>query len=134
MTSYDEAQRILAGVELELGSERVAIHSALGRVMAESVLADRDFPPTDRSAMDGFAVIAEDLVEGAAKLRVIGEVRAGQSPGKLRLARGEVARIFTGAVVPEGADAVVMVERTQKLDDRDIEVLRPVAARKKRAR
>jgi molybdopterin molybdotransferase len=62
--------------------------------------------------MDGFAVCAEDLSESGATLRVVGEARAGESPGSLSVARGEAVRIFTGAVIPAGANAVVMVEET----------------------
>lgn len=96
-----------------LGTERVESTRALGRVLAEEVVADRDFPPTDRSAMDGFAVRAADLVDGQGELEQVGEQRAGAPEGETPLAAGQALRITTGAIVPSGADAVVMVERTQ---------------------
>ncbi len=85
---------------------------ALGHVLADDILADRDFPATDRSAMDGFAVRSEDL-KSPGSLRVVGEIRAG-SASDVRLGTGEACRVFTGAVIPEGADAVVMVEKTEE--------------------
>jgi molybdopterin molybdotransferase len=91
-------------------TEQVLFAEASGRVLAEEVLADRDYPPTDRSLRDGFAVRAEDL-PGA--LRVIGEVRAGGSfDGEV--GPGEAVEIMTGAPVPRGANQVVMLEHTTR--------------------
>src|SRR5262245_47750544 len=95
-----------------LDAVEVPLPDALGRVLAEPAAADRDFPPTDRSAMDGFAVRSADCAAPGATLAVAGEVRAGESADGIVLRPGEAARIFTGAVIPPGADAVVMVERT----------------------
>jgi molybdopterin molybdotransferase len=95
-------------------TEAVDIVSADGRVAAEDVAADRDYPPFDRSARDGFAVRAADL---PGELRVIGEVRAGDCfTGAL--AASEAIEIMTGAPVPAGADAIVMVEHTTRSGDR----------------
>ena len=97
-----------------MAMETVALADAAGRVLAEEITADRDYPPFPRSARDGFAVQAADL-PGA--LRVIGEVRAGDAfIGRVNA--GEAVEIMTGAGVPEGADAVVMVEHTQRKGDR----------------
>jgi len=97
-----------------MATETVALADAAGRVLAEEITADRDYPPFPRSARDGFAVQAADL-PGA--LRVIGEVRAGDAfIGRVNA--GEAVEIMTGAGVPEGADAVVMVEHTQRKGDR----------------
>ena len=83
--------------------------AALGRVLAENVVADRNYPPFDRSIRDGFAVRAQDAVEPGARLRIIGESRAGVAfDGSV--GEGECVRIFTGAPVPRGANAVVMQE------------------------
>jgi molybdopterin molybdotransferase len=82
---------------------------ALGRVISENVPADRDYPPFTRSARDGFAVRAADL---PGELAIIGEVRAGQM-FEGSLGAGEAVEIMTGAPLPEGADAVVMIEHTQ---------------------
>ena len=82
---------------------------ALGRVLAEDVAAAIDVPPFDSSAMDGFALVAG----AAAELPVVGESRAGQPVGGALSSRAQAMRISTGAAVPEGADAVVPVERTE---------------------
>src|SRR5580693_9738168 len=93
-----------------MGIEGVALADSAGRVLAEAIAADRDYPPFHRSARDGFAVRAADL---PGELRVIGEVRAGEvftgSVGP-----GEAVEIMTGAPLPEGADVVVMVEHTER--------------------
>lgn len=109
--------------------ETVPAGGAVGRVCARDVLADEDLPGFDRSSMDGYAVNASDTFgasEGLpAYLELRGEVLMGKST-TLEVAPGETAGISTGAVMPEGADAVVMVEHTQREGD-TIEVLRPVA-------
>lgn len=84
---------------------------AAGCWLAETIRADRDLPPADRSAMDGYAVRAADLGRQPCVLRLIGEVAAG-SPARPRIRPGTCARIFTGANVPPGADTVVIVEQT----------------------
>jgi molybdopterin molybdotransferase len=95
-------------------AEEVALLEAAGRVLAENVAADRDYPPVARSVRDGFAVRSSDL---PGELRVIGEVRAGESfDGEMQA--GEAVEIMTGAPVPRGADAVVMVEHVQLTGDR----------------
>ncbi len=88
--------------------EEAALEAAAGRVLAQDIPADRDYPPLARSIRDGFAVRAADL---PGTLRVIGEVRAGEL-FPARLGPGEAVEIMTGAPVPAGADAVVMVEHT----------------------
>jgi molybdopterin molybdotransferase len=113
-------------------SERVPIDAAAGRVMAEPVTAAIDVPPFDRAAMDGYAVIAHDTF-GAGRyepkvLRCIDTVYTGQVPGT-RVSRGECIEIATGAPMPEGADAVVMVEETEKADAREVRVFTPVYPR-----
>lgn len=107
-------------------SETVSLLSSLGRVLAEPVAADRDFPPFARATRDGYAVRAADLVNIPAKLRVIGEIRAGGSFSGLVKA-GQAVEIMTGAAVPAGADAVVMVEHTSAAGD-DVEIRRGVAS------
>jgi molybdopterin molybdotransferase len=113
MIELGEAQQLLWNEAQTLDIVEVSLDFAYGRVLAEQVAADRDFPPTDRSAMDGFAVRAEDLGQGVTELEVIGEVRAGQTGPELNIGPGQAARIMTGGVIPIGADAVVMVERTR---------------------
>jgi molybdopterin molybdotransferase len=94
-------------------SEEVILMLGLGRVLAEPVGADRDFPPFPRATRDGFAVRAQDLANGTTTLRVVGQVRAGDTYD-LPVASGEAVEIMTGAAVPAGADAVVMVEYTER--------------------
>jgi molybdopterin molybdotransferase len=89
------------------------LDQALGHVLAEAVCADRDLPPADRSAMDGFAVRAADLDHAPVTLQVIGEIAAGSAAAPV-VAPATCARIFTGANVPPGADTVVMIESTRE--------------------
>lgn len=91
------------------GVETVKLLAARGKVLAEAVVADRDQPPFDRATRDGYALRAVDV--GTA-LRVLGSVRAGQSWSGAALGEGEAIEIMTGAPLPAGADAVVMVEHT----------------------
>ena len=106
----EEARAILLDAIVPLPAEETGLDDALSRTLAEPVVADHDVPAADRSAMDGFAVRAADVARPGTGLRVVGEVRAGASPAGVRVGAGEAVRIFTGAVVPEGADAVVMLE------------------------
>jgi molybdopterin molybdotransferase len=128
LLSVAKARSLLLDAVAPLGTIDVALGDALGRVLASDVAADRDFPPTDRSAMDGYALRAEDVTSNRTALRVVGEIPAGRAPGNLRVGPGEAVRLFTGAVVPEGADAVVMVEMTEaEADRRTVTVLEPPA-------
>jgi molybdopterin molybdotransferase len=95
---------------------RVAPSGPLGRILAENIVADRNYPPFNRSIRDGFAVRAADLAEPGAKLRVIGESRAGVAFSGT-VGTGQCVRILTGAAVPRGANAVVMQEFTREEDD-----------------
>jgi molybdopterin molybdotransferase len=122
MLSVSEAQKLVLEQARPLPPEIVPVSpAALGLVLAEDVASDLDMPPFDKAMMDGYAVRTADLVEGRATLRVIEEVTAGQVP-RLSVAAGQATRIMTGAPLPQGADAVVMVERTQALEDGRVEV------------
>jgi len=117
--SFEEAYEVVRercrkiGAAGDRPSEEVMLMQALGRVLAEPVNADRDFPPFARATRDGFAVRAQDLASGATTLRVVGQVRAGDTYD-LPVASREAVEIMTGAAVPAGADAVVMVEYTER--------------------
>ena len=115
LISVEEAQRRALAPVRALGAERVPVAAALGRVLAEDVIAPYDVPPHDNSAMDGYAVRTADAVDGAA-LRVVGEVAAGQVATRA-LAAGEAYRIMTGAPIPPGADAVIMQEHCDRAGD-----------------
>jgi molybdopterin molybdotransferase len=106
--------------------ERVALPEGFQRVLAETVSLDMDQPPFARSMRDGFALRAEDVQSAPVALTCVGEVRAGEMTETV-LKNGEAIQIMTGAPVPEGADAVVMVENTNASDGR-VHVLRTVRA------
>jgi molybdopterin molybdotransferase len=117
--SIEEAfERLMAAIA-PLPPVEVSLEYAHGRVVAEEIRADRDVPAADRSAMDGFAVRAEDVREAGAILRLVGEVRAGEPAPATELREGEAVRIFTGALLPPAADAVVMLEETEAGPDAD---------------
>ncbi len=111
----------------DLPLETVSILDSLGRVAAEPILVDRDQPPFDRSMRDGFAIIADDLSGGPVDLICTGEIKAGDLAG-LQVQRGEAVQIMTGAPVPAGATAVVMVEHTERKPGARLRVLKPVKA------
>ena len=122
----DEAlSHIFSCTNVVEGIENVPILDALGRVLAEDVVSPMNVPPFDRAAMDGYAVRASDTrgasEESPATLRVVGELEAG-SASTLKVGAGDAIRIMTGALLPAGADAVVMVERTRPREDQ-VEIL-----------
>lgn len=119
MLSYGEARRKVIEVVSAsraagppAGRELVDVDAALGRVLAEQVRADRDYPPFHRSTRDGFAVRAADLATLPATLEMIGEIKAGDTFSGV-VGPGQCVQIMTGAGVPPGADAVVMIEHTR---------------------
>jgi molybdopterin molybdotransferase len=119
MLSYEQARQIV--VE-EIGKRRgpcpaasVSVWEALGLVLAQEVMTDREYPPFDRSTRDGYAVRAKEVAPGAS-LKCAGEIKAGDTVSEALAARTCV-QIMTGAAVPQGADAVVMIEHTQREGD-----------------
>ncbi|MGJ4931458.1 molybdopterin molybdotransferase MoeA [Bradyrhizobium sp. HKCCYLS2038] len=110
MPVSDALSAVLAGAE-PLAEEQVALDDAFHRILARDLAALRTQPPEAMSAMDGYAVRAVDADKPQARLKVIGEVAAGR-PFDRVVGPGEAARIFTGGVVPDGADAVVIQEDT----------------------
>jgi molybdopterin molybdotransferase len=125
MIPVDRALEIVLEHTPALPAEEVPLADALGRFLAEDVAADVDFPPFDRSAMDGFALRSEDARFAPVALSLMGQVRAGQWPER-RVEVGQTVEIMTGAPVPEGADAVQQVERTRRLDGPWVEILAAV--------
>ena len=129
LKSVDE---ILAMIELfePLASESLGLSEGLGRVLAQAFTAPEDLPGFDRSTMDGFAVRAKDVFgasEGQpAALELVGECPMGEIPS-ISLQPGQTARIWTGGMLPKGADAVVMLEYSRKVGDDLIELTRPAA-------
>lgn len=118
MISVEEAlARTLAGVPGPVEAERVPLAQARGRTLAEDVAALRTQPPFDTSSMDGYAVRAADVTEAPVRLRVVGRSAAGRGFAG-RVGPGEAVRIFTGAPLPAGADAVVAQEEARAEGDR----------------
>ncbi len=116
MISVAEAVQIVRNQTASLPSERVPLSRALGRILAEDILADSDLPPFNRAQMDGYAVRATDVKEAPVRLRIVGESAAGRGWHQ-ELQEGQAVRIMTGAPVPAGADAVQQVELTHELRD-----------------
>src|SRR5262249_30804408 len=98
-----------------LGAERLGLAAARGGVAAEDVVATRAVPGADNSAMDGFAVRADDVASAPARLRIVGSAPAGSELGR-PIEPGTAAKTFTGSIVPPGADTVVKVEDTEEAD------------------
>lgn len=130
--TFEEARRVVeqhAASVKPMQSEAVDLLSAVGRVLAENVSADRDIPPFPRSTRDGYAVRSADLANVPVVLKVIAEIKAGESSERIpqHVGPGQAVAIMTGAPAPVGTDAVVMVEYTSERDHR-VEVSRTVSA------
>jgi molybdopterin molybdotransferase len=119
--SVTNAQKSILESVTKLGIETVRLEQSSGRVLAEEVYANRDLPPYDVSAMDGFAVRCADLAKIPAMLVIIEDIKAGDMPAK-SIQAGQCARIMTGAPVPQGADAVIRVEDTQALSENKVQI------------
>jgi molybdopterin molybdotransferase len=129
MLSVEEAQERMLALVQPLEPERVPILEALGQVLAKDVLAGHDIPPLDNSAMDGYAILAEDIAGASrghpVRLPIIGNLAAGYVfEGAVE--PGTVVRIMTGAPVPPGADTVIRFERTRR-DGDEVEILEEVS-------
>ena len=119
--SFEQARHLVekhAATLRPLGKELVELLDSPGHVLAEPILADRNFPPFPRATRDGYAVRAADLAKLPARLDVITEIKAGASANaSLKIESGQAAAIMTGAPAPSGCDAVVMVEYTSRDGD-----------------
>ena len=126
---FEEARHLVESHAARLrprATETADLLDSCGHILAESILADRDFPPFRRAARDGYALRSADLKQLPATLKVVGEIKAGAPPEQIPpLQPGEAAAIMTGAPAPEGADAVVMVEYTSQRGD-DVEIKQAV--------
>jgi len=119
LLSFTEARQVAEEYASKLAPtepEMLSLLDAVGLVLAEDLRADRDFPPFPRSTRDGYAVRTADVAAAPARLRLIGEIKAGATTEEsgIMIGAGESAEIMTGAPVPSGADAVVMVEYTER--------------------
>ena len=126
MIPWDEALRRVLSHIPESAVEKIDLVSSYGRVLAEDMRSDTDIPPFHKAAMDGYAVRAKDITETPATLSVRVTIPAGTPPGDA-IGPGEAAKIMTGAPVPEGADAVVMVEHTL-FQDGEVRIMKGAAA------
>ena len=122
MYSVKEAESIiLTQIQPRQETEKVSLEAAFGRILAEDISSDLDFPYWDNSAMDGYAVRYEDVKdtnpENPVTLKIIAEIPAGKVPEKI-IQPGETARIFTGAMLPAGSDTIIMQENTQQKGER----------------
>lgn len=126
MIKLHQAFEIVLLQTQRLEPERVPLTNARGRVLAEEVASDLNMPPFPRSSVDGYAVRVEDLQQLPVCLQVIGSVAAGTYP-EFVISSGTAAKIMTGAPVPEGADAVQMIERTRLVaHPSEVEILEAV--------
>lgn len=123
MISFEKAFSIVMAAEKKIGTETVPFSRSLGRVLASDALSDIDMPSFHRSSMDGFAVRKSDM---HLDLEVIETIPAGKSPQK-KTGKGQCSRIMTGAMVPEGADCVVIVEDTETLPSGLIRIMNPLS-------
>jgi molybdopterin molybdotransferase len=122
MLSVADAQAVVLRHARPLPPQEATLTpAALGLVLAEDIVCDRDMPPFDKALMDGYAVRAADLPEGRATLTITEEITAGRTPQK-PIASGQAARIMTGAPLPDGADVVVQVERTRLLEEGRVQI------------
>lgn len=128
LVAMDEAKKIIERLDILPGMDGVNIEDAHGRVLAEDIISEVDVPPFSRASMDGYAVHAADTYpareDKPVHLRCVASIPAGINPD-IHIERGEAAEIATGAVMPAGADAVVMVEYTRL--DSALHILRPVS-------
>ena len=122
LVTFDEAKELIWKTlqPKPLGTEEIPLLEATNRVLAQDATSTLDIPPFSRSTMDGYAVKAEDTFSAdenqPVKLKVCGFVAIGEMP-KVVVGKGEAAEIVTGAPIPDGADAVIMVEDTEREDD-----------------
>ncbi|MDW3213952.1 MAG: molybdopterin molybdotransferase MoeA [Ilumatobacteraceae bacterium] len=127
MTPLEDAQSFVIGACPRLAPVTVSFVEAEGCVLADDVVAAEEVPPFDNTAVDGYAVQAADTAAAPIELPVVDEVAAGAATDR-ELAPGEAIRIMTGAPMPAGADAVVMVEETERLDGERVRINTAVTA------
>lgn len=121
LISIEEAWGILVRESGSGDRTRVRLADALGHALVHEARADRDFPPFDQARMDGFAVRAADCAQPPVTLEVLEEITAGRAPTRT-VGAGQATRIMTGAPVPAGADAVMMIEQTAPAGDKKVEL------------
>jgi molybdopterin molybdotransferase len=127
MLTYKQAQQTITALSRSFGTERIALDDADGRVLAEDIYADRDYPPFNRATMDGYAIHTNDWESGTREFKIQQVIYAGQT-GQAELQTGTCYKIMTGAPVPSSANAVIRREDAQQVDDTvsfNIETIKP---------
>ena len=128
MLAVAEALKIVLEQVRPLPAETAPLSAqTVGLVLAEDVASDVDMPPFDKAMMDGFALRSDDLHQGQADFTIVEEIAAGKSP-TVAVAPGQASRIMTGAPMPQGADAVVMIERCELLSNNRVRIAEPKIA------
>lgn len=112
MIKYEKAVEIIKSSVVLLGTEKTDIKECLNRVLRENIFSDMDMPPFIKSAMDGYACRKEDIIND---LEVIEIIPAGYKPEK-EICKNQCAKIMTGAMMPEGADCVIIVEDVEEIE------------------
>jgi molybdopterin molybdotransferase len=113
LINYTTARELLIAQARSFGKERIGLDEAYGRVLSEKIMADRDYPPFDRSSVDGYAIRSSDLEQGVRQFAIVDTIYAG-SVSAIPIRSGECYKIMTGAPVPERADAVIRREDVQE--------------------
>ncbi|MFX1238150.1 MAG: gephyrin-like molybdotransferase Glp [Promethearchaeota archaeon] len=133
LTSLEEALKRLFSHIQTIHAEEIHTMQSLGRILANEIISNINIPPFDRSAMDGYAIKANDTfgcsIQNPSKLSVIGKIEIGQPSQGMKINEGEAIKISTGAAMPEGADAVVKIEDTE-LDNNKISIYSPLVPSK----
>ncbi len=109
MITVEEATSIVLANAVDFGSEKVTLQMAIGRLLREDLVADRDFPPFNRVAMDGIAIRFEDLEKGQSVFPIVG-VQAAGAPQLMEVKKGSCIEVMTGAMLPKGLDTVIRYE------------------------
>jgi len=126
MIDLEDAQHKVISACPPLDAVETALDDVVGRVLGADVVATEDVPPFANSAVDGYAVRSADVAAAPVELDVVGEVAAGAAPFGAVLGAGQVVRVMTGAPIPTGADAMVMVEDSERLGDSRVRLARAV--------
>ena len=129
MINASEALQIILDNTPRLGIEKVALLDALGRILAEDIVAKEDLPPFNNSSMDGFAVASSDLIHATKEepcvMRIIGESSAGNVFSR-RVSPGQTARVMTGGMIPKGTDSVIPIEQATEPDKDKVQFTGPI--------
>jgi molybdopterin molybdotransferase len=124
MISFEQALNIIIKNTKKLSSIKIPVEESTGYILAEDIYSKIAMPPFNKSAMDGYAVIADDIKKVPLRLKCVGLIQAGED-FKSKIKSGECVKIMTGAALPKGTDSVVMVEDTSAYDE-DVEIRKPV--------